>query len=267
MKTAKNRSLLLIYIVTVFINCACDFTPKLNKDIFQAQKYIEQQDYSKAIKLYEEILNRNLSPEIKVKVYYQLGELYSTYLTNNKMALKYFRMIKGETSDPLWLVKVEEKIGELNYLYEKNFEKSIKSYQVLMKFTPKLKRYDFYEYRLALSYYNGHHFDEAIQCFDNIISNKNHEFYVMAFYHMGMIYFEKQDLPKSIFYWTEYIKREKIKSNIVNAKFYIANAYETMELLKEAYDMYYSILGSYPNTQLIKNRLSSIYSRKVARKR
>ena len=47
----------------------------------------------------------------------------------------------------------------------------------------------------------------------------------------------------------------------------MANAYETMERLKEAYNIYYSIVGEYPNNEVIKARLNSIYERKVARKR
>jgi len=47
----------------------------------------------------------------------------------------------------------------------------------------------------------------------------------------------------------------------------MANAYEMLEKLKEAYNLYYSILGEYPNTKVIQNRLNSIYARKIARKR
>ena len=61
--------------------------------------------------------------------------------------------------------------------------------------------------------------------------------------------------------------REKRRDNIVQTKFLMANAYETMEKLKAAYNIYYSILGEYPNTEVIKNRLKSIYERRVARKR
>ena len=47
----------------------------------------------------------------------------------------------------------------------------------------------------------------------------------------------------------------------------MGNAYETMEELKKAYNIYYSILGEYPNNDVIKNRLNSLYKRRIARKR
>jgi hypothetical protein len=65
----------------------------------------------------------------------------------------------------------------------------------------------------------------------------------------------------------EYIKRETRKDNVVQAKFVLANALENLEELKKAYNMYYSILSDYPNIDVIKNRLKSIYKRRVARKR
>ena len=47
----------------------------------------------------------------------------------------------------------------------------------------------------------------------------------------------------------------------------MANSYESLENLKSAYNIYYSILGEYPNTEVIQNRLKGIYNRRIARKR
>ena len=65
----------------------------------------------------------------------------------------------------------------------------------------------------------------------------------------------------------EYLKYEKNKDRIIEAKFMIANSYETKESLKEAYDIYYSILPEYPNPEVIKGRLKSLFTRRQARKR
>ena len=68
-------------------------------------------------------------------------------------------------------------------------------------------------------------------------------------------------------FWDKYISLEKRRDNIVQTKFLMGNAYETMEELKKAYNIYYSILGEYPNNDVIKNRLNSLYKRRIARKR
>lgn len=246
---------------------SCDFTTRLHKDILRAQNYILKQEYQKAIRQYQQILKKAPPDQIKVKIYYQLGELFSTYLSDSKKGIYYFSRIKRVSKDPLWLVKSEERIGEINYIYLKDYKTSIDNYLKLSHFRPKLKKLDFYEYRLALSYLKNDNLKKALNVFNSLLISKEHQYYVNAYYHIGEIYFQKKDWKKAIAYWTKYIKIEKRKDNIIQTKFLIANAYETMEELKRAYNLYYSLLGEYPNTEVVQDRLNSIYARKVARKR
>ena len=68
--------------------------------------------------------------DIKTKIYFQLGELYSTHLFNNLKAIKYFRQVIEVTSDPKWLYMSEEKIAEIkqidyNIIEKQTFENTI----------------------------------------------------------------------------------------------------------------------------------------------
>jgi tetratricopeptide (TPR) repeat protein len=246
---------------------SCDFTPPINKKIVDAQNYITEQKYNKAAYLYEDILKNNLNLDLRIKICYQLGELYSIYLGKYKKAEFYYSEVKGLTEDPIWLIKIEEKLAELNFTYIKNYPESIKNYTKLSEFNPKLKNYDFFQYRSATAYYNLNDYEKAINQLTKIQSNPNNEYFVMSFYQLGLIYFEKKDFNKALFVWSEYLKRETKKENIVQAKFLIANAYESTENLKMAYDIYYSISKEYPNPDVIQNRLNSLYDRRVARRR
>jgi tetratricopeptide (TPR) repeat protein len=256
-----------LWCVIWIFSTSCDFTPRLYKEILQAQQFIQQQKYDKAIIKYEKILKQNPPSLVKIKIYYQIGELYSTYMSNHTKALYYFDLIKKSTEDPLWLVKSEEKLAEINYTYLQDYRSSIKSYSTLANFLPKLDKLDFYEYRLALSHQNLGLTNKAIDLFKKITEDKTHQYNALAFYQLGIINFQEKKWSKAVDLWAEYIKREKRKDNIIAAKFLMANAYETMEELEKAYNLYYSILGEYPNTQVVKNRLNAIYNRKVARKR
>ena len=71
----------------------------------------------KAIGKYEEILKVDCPDDIKTKIYFQLGELYSTHLFNNLKAIKYFRQVIEVTSDPKWLYMSEEKIAEIKFSF------------------------------------------------------------------------------------------------------------------------------------------------------
>lgn len=250
-----------------FLFWGCDFTPPLYKRVFEAQNYLIEQRYTEAIALYEKILESNPPIDMKVKIYYQLGEVYSINLNNNRKGIEYYKKVKEVSEDPLWLVKVEERIGDINYSFLKDYKASIESYLLLSSFKPRLALYDFYEYRLGQSYLRLGDFVEAEEVFVRIQSQEGHQYHVDSFFEAGLAAFQQKDWKRAVGFLNEYIRREKRRDGIIKAKFLVANAYETMEELKEAYNLYYSLLGEYPNTQVIQNRLNAIYNRRVARRR
>ena len=246
---------------------SCDFTPPINRKIIDAQNYISDQKYNQAAYLYEDILKSNPSSELRLKICYQLGELYSIYLGQYKKAVSNYEEVKNLTEDPLWLIKIEEKLADINFTYLKNYREAIKNYTRLSEFVPKLKKHDFFQFQIAISYYKLNEREKAIATISTIQLDQNNEYFIRSFYYLGLIYYEKKDYNKALFVWSEYLKRETKKENIVQAKFLVANVYEATENLKMAYDIYYSIANDYPNTQVIQNRLSTLYARRVARHR
>lgn len=257
----------LLLVGSLLFLFSCDFTPTINKEIVKAQEFLIVQKYEKAIAKYKQILDKNPDNELKVKILYQLGEIYSTNLGQNSEGIKYFQKVKDLTEDPLFLVKSEERIGEISFSYSKKFRISFNSYKKLSEFTPKLNKYDFYQFRMAKSSFKLGSLKDAVKHFESIQKNISHKYFVESFYYLGLIHFQQKKSKVSLVYLKEYLKRETKKEQIVQAKFIMANIYESMEELKTAYDLYYSILGKYPNTQVVQNRLNSIYHRRIARKR
>lgn len=262
----KNKIFLFLFF-TLSALTSCDFTPPLNKEILQAQKFIIQQDYVTAIKKYKDILDKNPPKDIKVKINFQLGDLYSIYLSKNKQALPYYQAIMKISDDPLWLVRTQERMGEIYFSYLKDYKKSQDIYQKLSQFKPSLSKQDFYSFRYAMSTFNNGQYRKALTLFSRIKNDKNHEFRDRSIYFEGLIHFQEKRWEKAVETWKLYLSREVRRDNVVQTKFLMANAYETMEKLKAAYNLYYSILGEYPNTEVVKNRLKAIYERRVARKR
>lgn len=256
-------SKLLIFLFVL----GCDFTSGLNQDILSAQKYVDNQQFDKAVQLYERILVKNPSKVIKTKINYQLAEIYYLYLDQQVKALKYYQFIVDNVDDPLWQVKALEKIADINFSFARNFNESIHAYQILMQVKPRLSNYDYYFLRVGESYFEMGRYDKAREIFNQIISNPTNPYYVEAFNQMALIEFYNKNWDKAVEYWLEYLKREKRKDQIVKVKFLIANAYESNEKLKEAYNIYYSLLSTYPNPDVLRARLKSLYARRVARKR
>lgn len=259
------NKLFLILIILGF--SSCDFTSGLNQDILSAQKYVDQQKFSKAVELYERVLKKNPSKIIKTKINYQLAEIYYLYMDEQVKALKYYQFIVENVDDPLWQVKSLEKIADINFSFSKDFAKAIRAYDVLMNVKPRLKNYDYYFLRVGESYFEMGKYNKAREIFNQIISQPTNPYYVEAYNQMGLIEFYNKNWDKAVDFWLEYLKRERRKAQITNVKFLIANAYEANEKLKEAYNIYYSLLPTYPNPDVLRARLKSLYARRVARKR
>lgn len=264
LKILFSKLLILLFILGL---SSCDFTSGLNQDILSAQKYVDNQRFDKAVELYERILVKNPSKVIKTKINYQLAEIYYLYLDQQVKALKYYQFIVDNVDDPLWQVKALEKIADINFSFARNFNESIRAYQILMQVKPRLSHYDYYFLRVGESYFELGRYDKAREIFNQIINQPTNPYYVEAYNQMALIEFYNKNWDKAVDYWLEYLKREKRKDQIVKVKFLIANAYESNEKLKEAYNIYYSLLSTYPNPDVLRARLKSLYARRVARKR
>ncbi|MBT3234741.1 MAG: tetratricopeptide repeat protein [Bdellovibrionales bacterium] len=258
---------LTFFLFFFLITSSCDFSSQLHNTILDAQQLVSTQSYPEAVLLYEKILDSNPSVDIKLKISYQLGELYSTYMGNYRQAIIHFSNVKKFSKDPLWSIRAEEKIGEICFVYLKDYSCATLSYKKLSNITPRLKMVDFYLYRLGLSYVKNSEILLAQRILNRISRDAGHEYNLEAQYELGLLEFHQKRWKSAIIHWRKYLSRETKRESVVRVKFMIANAYEMLEELKKAYDIYYSILGEFSNPKVIKNRLNSIYARKVARKR
>ena len=256
----------LIFLMLLGLS-SCDFTSGLNQDILSAQKNVDRQEFAKAVELYERVLKKNPSKIIKTKINYQLAEIYYLYLDEQVKALKYYQFIVDNVDDPLWQVKSLEKIADINFSFAKNFTDAIHAYEILMEVKPRLKNYDYYFLRVGESYFEMGKYNKAREIFNQIISQPTNPYYVEAYNQMGLIEFYNKNWDKAVEFWMEYLKRERRRDQITKVKFLIANAYESNEKLKEAYNIYYSLLPTYPNPDVLRARLKSLFDRRVARKR
>ena len=97
MRMQKNR---ILYILLTLIVTGCGFTSGSFKDILEAQEYINERKYEKAVSLYKNILLKNPSKNIEVKVSYQLAEINSLYLNQYKESIKYYKRVIRITDKP-----------------------------------------------------------------------------------------------------------------------------------------------------------------------
>jgi tetratricopeptide (TPR) repeat protein len=254
-------------LTTVFILSACDFAPTLDKSILEAQRALEKQDYSKAASINDAILNKSFKREIKRKVLYQQGDIYLIHLGQPEKALKYFHQIYNDEVDPYWQVKSLEKIADINFFQIKNYQEAATKYQILAEFKPPLNKHDYYKFQMAKALIESRNYVNAMILLNEISMDSRNQYQYDAFYQKGLINFYSKKWDDAIENFKIFIANSTTKELVVQAKFLIANCYETQEKLREAYNIYYSIIDSYPNMEVIKSRLKSLFERRQNRKR
>ncbi len=262
MKIQKKISLLLIFLIS-----SCDFSPNLQKNILKAQESIYAGKYELAISLYKSLLKQPLTLPVRLKAYYQLGQIYELYLQKHEEALNYYRKIEEEAEDLPWALKAKEKQAQINFHFLRNFSQAASHYQNLVEISSSVEERSFYEYRLAQSLLKAHHLEKLLRLLKKMELNPQHAYYKEIFFMRGQTFFYQGKWQEAIKQWREYLLLKPSKESEVQTQFLIANALETAEELKEAFDLYSSILKSYPHPEIIKEKLESLYARKVARRR
>ena len=244
---------------------SCNFSPKLQQDILRAQELISKGEYKNATGLYEKILTMNMTQDLRIKIIYQVADLHSIFLGDVETGKKYYNKIFEYSENVSDQTKALERIGELNFTYLKNYKEALSAYERLL--TYQNIDHDFFELRLALSHFYLGNFEQSQKELEKISHKPDHQYGILSIYYLGLIQFRQGHWEPAIEMWKKYLEVETRKDKKVEVRYLMANAYETMENLKEAYAIYYSLLGEYPNTTVIQNRLKAIYQRKVSRKR
>ena len=244
---------------------ACDFTPRVHKDILDAQALVTERRHGEAAALYERILEKG--PPEAAKIHYQLGELYSIYLDRPGDALGHYDRAIEAAHDPLWTVKSEERAAETLFSFVGDHDRAAERYRRLASFSPRLARRGFYQHRLAASLMGAGRLGEARSALEDILREPGHPHRADALYRMGLCRFLARDWAGAVSWWERHVREEGRRDLVVRTRFLMANAHEMMEDLRTAYAIYSSVLTSYPNADVVRGRLESIYARRAARRR
>ncbi len=261
----KNNKIFVSLFLIFF--ASCDFVPSLHKDVLKAGQLVKNKEYNKAIGYYQSALSRKPSQEIWLKINYQLGQIHSIYLNDYKKSLTYYKNILNIPSIPFWHVKSLERLAAITSENLHDYQSSVDYLVKLTAFEPKLEKHQSYQFKLAKAYFSLRNYKQAQDIFNTFIVDTANEHYVDSYYYIALISYYKKNWADAIKKLEFYLKIEKSKNKIVYAKYLIANSYEMKEDLQSAYNIYYSILNTYPNPEVIKQRLNSLYERRLARKR
>jgi TolA-binding protein len=263
----KLRSKLFLFFLLATLVCSCDYSSSLDKEIIAGQKAFKEQDYLKATKIYQEVVKKTNNRELKRKLLYRISEILLVEIRDVNSSLGSLNELLSNENDLFWQVKAREKIADINFSYKKNYKEAVYNYHLLSNYKPPLEGVDFYKYRHALALLMSEDYTTASAAFNEIYADKKSTYRLEALFYSAQIKFLQSKWEEAITLYKDYLTQESDAEKIIQAKFLIANCYEMIPKLKEAYNIYYAILEKYPNQDVILRRLKSIYERRRNRKR
>ena len=97
-----------------------------------AQKYLDEQEFQLAASEYEKLVEGPTTIEDKLKILFQLGQIYTYHLNQIDKSIYYFEKIKELSIDPKWKIKVDNILGNLYFSEVNDYKKSEKIYYSLV---------------------------------------------------------------------------------------------------------------------------------------
>jgi tetratricopeptide (TPR) repeat protein len=254
-----------IFLFTLLVSC--DFTSGINKDILNAQELTEDKNYREAATIYENLLNASLRTSIRTKIHLQLAQIYTAFLPDLPKAIFHYKEVLKSDVEPIWQIKALEKLSEVYFSFLKDYRNAFLYYDQLINFHPPIENRDTYLINMVACLVELGDAPGVEQLIKKHNLDTNPATQVKVYWYKGLLSYYFKNWQQAITDWKTYLKYEQDKDKIIETKFLMANSYEMDEKLREAYNIYYSLLNEYPNKDVINSRINSLYSRRAARKR
>lgn len=98
---------------------------------------------------------------------------------------------------------------------------------------------------------------KAIQIIENYLAKNNNESDLYNFYHLGVLYFEKEDIKKAL----NYFKEQEIHNDLAENQFYIALCYKAQKDFKNYRESIQKSKKMYNEGYMMKDSYTHIYDK------
>ncbi len=160
-------------------------------------------------------------------------------------------------------------MADVNFYQLKKYDQAAKHYEILSQFKPHLNKHDYYKFQMAKSLMENKNYPRAITLFNEIASDPKNKYQYEAYFQKGLINFYNKKWETAIEHFKVFIANSPSKDYVVQAKFLIANCYETQEKLREAALFGAEVIrvsGNYDQTKLIASQFAQrTHERRVGR--
>jgi len=264
----KILTILFFSLELLILSYSCSPRSHLQEQLQLAQDFSDKHQYEDAYKVYQKLKKLNLNKNLKQEIIFQMAKIESVYLSEYKKSYAHLQELASMSSgDTNWQFLAYRELAFLNIDHLNQFNEAADYFDKLTHIAKEKDQKDYFEFKKVDALLKGGVSNKVEKLLLKMSQDKSHKYQSKAGYELGVFYFESAKWNEAITFFLNYLKQNVGKDEEVRIKFLIANAYESLDKLVLAYNLYASIINDYPNPELIKKRMNTIYERRVSRRR
>lgn len=251
--------LLLLIILSASLMSGCSSDPA-QKSFDKAEAAFADGKYTDALEKYSSITANYSNTDWGARSQYRIALIYNRHLKDKKKALEAYEALSLLYPGSVEAGKIKEELAGM-YAESGDFKKALEQYQRLMQDKP-LER-EKYQRLIAAQYINMNDFKQArVELGELLKITSDGSLIPDIYYQIANTYYVEGNLTEAINSFDLIISKFKENVKVVTeAKFAKAECLDDAGRLNEALEIFKGLMGSYPNTEALKTRISWIEKR------
>ena len=242
----------------ILVSCTDENDSLINK---ANEEWIQGHNHS-AIKLLNEVLQKNPSGSKAEEALFRIGEIHHFSLNNSTGALMFFQEVRHMNPQGPFGYKAQKYIAEIAEFGLKDYDQAIIEYQNLINFYKKDFSNGDHQYRIASIYYKKQNYEQALMELEILLENYPKSSWVEETkFKIIEILYTLNRCPEVRNQYRdfnlEYFK-SRFKSEI---DFLVASCLEEEGHLQDAYNGFKALEGQYTYPSILKMKLVGIEKR------
>ncbi len=263
--TRQSHSFRPITLLIFLLLTACT-ERRQAKQLQTSDKLLNNGDISGAVESLAKVIALKPDSIHSTKAYYKMGSIAETYLQDIERAIfnyqEYIRHASA-TKDNLAIYEVRKKIAALRFDEMAPNDKAIAAYSQLLELYPEGVERDFFQWRLAESYFRQNHFEEARSEYQRLGEHfPNSNYLPKARYQIGNSYYLEGKYEIALSALKQMLKLHPESEYSVEAQFQIGQCLEQLEQWDKALNVYEQLKGRYLAADVLEFKIKSLKTKK-----
>lgn len=134
---------------------------KQEKLLEAAETKLAETKYSETVEILRKVISLNPENKLAIKAMYKLGFVLETYARDYPGAIFNYQEAIRLSQDPVSVYEIQKRVANIFFEQIPDSEKAIEAYRKLLSFSPGSLEADFFQFRVAESFFKQNNFEQA----------------------------------------------------------------------------------------------------------